>query len=151
MRIEHDVRQAEVIRPSVSALIRNEAGAILLQRRADSGEWGLPGGSVEIGESVTAAIVREVREETGLTVSVQRVIGVYSDPAFQVVRYPDGRVIHYISTCFACAIEGGTLATSPETLDVRFFAPDALPADLVPLHRIRIRDGLANAPAAYIR
>lgn len=151
MRIEPDVRQAQVVRPAVSALIRDPSGAILLQRRADNEQWGLPGGSVEIGESVTAAIIREVREETGLAVSVRRLIGVYSDPAFQVVRYPNGRVTHYVNTCFECGIEGGALATSPETLDVRFFPPDALPADLVPLHRIRIADGLTNTPAAYIR
>jgi ADP-ribose pyrophosphatase YjhB (NUDIX family) len=151
MQIEPDVSKAQVIRPGVSALIRDAAGRILLQQRADNGLWGLPGGSVEIGESVAAAIVREVREETGLAVRVQRLIGVYSDPAFQVVRYADGRVVHYVSASFECAIEGGSLATSPETLDVRFFPPDALPSDFVPLHRIRIQDGLAGAPAAYIR
>ncbi|MBI2081008.1 MAG: NUDIX domain-containing protein [candidate division NC10 bacterium] len=151
MQIEPDVSKAQVIRPAVSALIRDASGAILLMRRADNGLWGLPGGSVEVGESVTAAIVREVHEETGLAVSVRRLIGLYSDPAFQVVRYPDGRVIHYVNACFECAIEGGSLSTSPETLDLRFFPPDALPSDFVPLHRIRIQDGLADAPAVYIR
>lgn len=151
MQIEPDASRAQVIRPGVSALIRDGTGRILLQQRADNGLWGLPGGSVEVGESVTTAIVREVREETGLAVSVRRLIGVYSDPTFQVVRYADGRVVHYVSASFECAIEGGTLATSSETLALRFYPPDALPADLVPLHRVRIQDGLAGTPAAYIR
>ena len=107
MQIERDVSKATQIRPSVSAVILNERGELLLQRRSDNGQWGLPGGSVEIGESVMGATVREVWEETGLRVEVVRLIGVYSDPKLQVVRYPDGRVVHLINTCFEYRIVGG--------------------------------------------
>jgi ADP-ribose pyrophosphatase YjhB (NUDIX family) len=148
---EPEVTKARELRPGVAAVIQNGAGRILLQRRSDNGLWGLPGGSVEIGESVRDAIVREVREETGLSVDLVRLIGVYSDPRFQVVRYPDGNVVHYISTLFACRIVAGDLQTSDETLDLRFFDPADLPDDLVPMHRIRIQDALANSPAAFIR
>ena len=86
MRPEADATKATQIRPAVAAVIHNGDGRILLQRRSDNGLWGLPGGSVEIGESVRDAIVREVREETGLTVEVLRLIGVYSDPRIQIVR-----------------------------------------------------------------
>lgn len=106
---------------------------------------------MEIGESVRDAIVREVREETGLTVEVVRLIGVYSDPKVQVVRYADGNVVHYISTLFACRILAGTLQTCDETLDLKFFNPAHLPDDLLPMHRIRIQDAMANRPAAFIR
>jgi ADP-ribose pyrophosphatase YjhB (NUDIX family) len=146
-----DATQAREIRPGVAAIIQNGDGRILLQQRSDNGLWGLPGGSVEIGESVRDAIVREVREETGLTVEVVRLVGVYSDPTVQIVRYPDGNVVHYISTFFACRILGGTLQTCDETLDLKFFDPDNLPQDLVPMHRIRIQDALTNRPAAFIR
>jgi ADP-ribose pyrophosphatase YjhB (NUDIX family) len=64
----------------VAAVVLDGEGRILLQRRSDNGLWGLPGGSVEIGEAVRDAIKREVREETGLTVEVVRLIGVYSNP-----------------------------------------------------------------------
>ncbi len=151
MRPETDATRANQIRPGVAAVISNGAGKILLQQRSDNGLWGLPGGSVEIGESVRDAIVREVREETGLTVEVLRLIGVYSDPRFQIVRYPDGNVVHYISTLFACRILAGTLQTCDETLDLRFFDPDHLPENLLPMHRIRIQDALANRPTAFIR
>jgi ADP-ribose pyrophosphatase YjhB (NUDIX family) len=135
----------------VAGILRNEEGHILLQRRSDNGLWGLPGGSVEIGESVRDAIIREVREETGLTVDVVRLIGVYSDPKIQIVRYPDGAVVHYISTLFACRILGGALQTCDETLDLQFFDPANLPLDLLPMHRIRIQDAVANHTAAVIR
>ena len=151
MQPEPDVHKATVLRPSVSAILRDGDGRILLQRRSDNGRWGLPGGSVEIGESVGEAIMREVREETGLDVEVERLIGVYSDPALQVVRYRSGDVVHYISTLLACRILGGSLRTCAETLDLRFFDPAGLPDDLLPMHRIRIADALANRPAAFIR
>jgi ADP-ribose pyrophosphatase YjhB (NUDIX family) len=151
MRPETDVTKARELRPGVAGVIQNGAGRILLQRRSDNGLWALPGGSVEIGESVREAIVREVREETGLSVEVVRLIGVYSDPRTQLVRYPDGNVVHYISSLFACRIVAGELRTCEETLDLQFFDPAYLPDDLLPMHRIRIQDALANSPAAFIR
>ncbi len=151
MRPETDVTKATELRPGVAAIIFNGEGRILLQQRSDNGLWGLPGGSVEIGESVRDAIVREVKEETGLTVEVVRLIGVYSDPAFQIVRYPDGNVVQYISSLFACRILAGTLQTCDETLDLQFFDPAKLPEDLVPMHHIRVQDWMTNTPAAFIR
>jgi ADP-ribose pyrophosphatase YjhB (NUDIX family) len=151
MRPEADVTKVTQIRPGVAAIIRDAEGRILLQRRSDNGLWGLPGGSVEIGESVRAAVVREVREETGLTVEVVRLVGVYSDPQVQIVRYPDGNVVHYISTLFACRMLAGTLQTCDETLELKFWDPADLPQDLLPMHRIRIQDARADSPAAFIR
>ena len=151
MWIERDVSKATAIRPSVSAVVRDGRGRILLGRRADSGEWGLPGGNVEIGESVAEAIRREVREETGLEVDVVRLVGVYSDPAWQVVRYPDGRVVHYVTSLFECRAGGGALATSAETLELGYFDPLALPADMVPQHRMRIADAVNGQGGPFIR
>ena len=151
MRPESDASRATQIRPGVAAIVQDATGKLLLQRRSDNGLWGLPGGSVEIGESVRDAITREVREETGLTVEVVRLVGVYSDPKVQTVRYPDGNVVHYVSTLFACRILGGTLQTCDETLDLNFFDLAHLPEDLVPMHRVRIQDATANSPTAFIR
>ena len=151
MQPEPDVSKAKELRPSVAAIVRNGDGAILLQRRSDNGLWGLPGGSVEIGESVTAAVVREVKEETGLVVEVERLIGVYSDPSFQVVRYSDGNVVHYINTLMTCRIVEGTLQTCDESLELRFFDPSRLPDDMLRTHRIRVEDAVANRPEGFIR
>ncbi len=150
MWIERDISKAAAIRPSVSAVIRNGRGRVLLGRRADNGQWGLPGGNVEIGESVTEAILREVREETGLAVAVTRLVGVYSDPAWMVVRYPDGRVVHYVNTCFECRVTGGELATCSETTALEYFDPAVLPEDTVPQHRLRVADAVSSSGGPFI-
>ncbi len=151
IRPEADYDKALGVRPSVSAIIVDRRGRLLLQQRSDGGQWGLPGGSVEIGESVADAVVREVREETGLTVTPRRIIGVYSDPALQVVRYPDGNVWHYVNVCFECVVRGGELTTCDETLALEYFPAGRLPRTLLPNHRIRIRDARARRAAAVIR
>ena len=149
--LEADWERAIGVRPSVSAVIFDARGRLLLQQRSDGGQWGLPGGSVEIGESVRDAVIREVREETGLRVAPGRLIGVYSEPALQVVRYPDGNVWHYINVCFECAVRDGTLTTCDETLALAYVAPTRLPASLLPNHRIRIRDACSRRAAAFVR
>lgn len=142
---------AMVIRPGVSAVILGPEG-VLLQHRSDNFLWGLPGGAVEPGESVREALAREVREETGLEVEPLRLIGVYSSPEHhQIITYPDGNVIHYVSSCFECRITGGTIACGPESLACAWFDPERLPADLMPISRIRIRDALAREVRAFIR
>jgi len=140
-----------VIRPGVSAIVLTGEG-LLLQRRSDNRLWGLPGGGVEPGESVTEAVVREVREETGLEVVPLRLIGVYSAPEHgQIVTYPDGNVIHYISSSFECRVVSGALACSHESLELGWFDPERLPTDMVPMHRVRIADALARRGEAFVR
>jgi len=139
------------IRPSASAVIFDRRGRLLLQQRSDGGQWGLPGGSVEIGESVRDAVGREVREETGLVVAVRRLVGVYSEPALQIVRYPDGNVWHYVSLCFECTVRGGALQTCDETLALEYFSLRRLPPTLLANHRVRIRDASARRVAPFIR
>ncbi|MBI2202468.1 MAG: NUDIX domain-containing protein [Candidatus Rokubacteria bacterium] len=146
-----DANRARAIRPSVSAVIFDRQRRVLLQQRSDGGQWGLPGGGVEIGETVTDAVAREVLEETGLRATVRRVIGIYSDPALQVVRYPDGNVWHYINVCFECVVRGGTLTTCDETLALDWFATGRLPASMLSNHVVRIRDARRRRAAAFIR
>lgn len=135
----------------MSAVIFRD-GRVLLQRRDDNGLWGFPGGGVEPGESLAVAVRREVEEETGLLVEPVRVIGVYSSPDLhQVMTYPDGAVVHYISTALECVITGGTLACGPESLDLSWCDPAAPPDTLMPVARIRLRDALARAPHAFLR
>lgn len=150
---------------SVSALVWLDR-KLLLMRRADNGYWGLPGGFVEVGESVAHAARREVVEETGWSVELGRLIGVYSDPTTQVVDYSmesapgaahaavwseRGRV-QIVNLCFeAKALAQAAPSTPEETLEMGFFPADALPGPFVPIHAIRIQDGLAGRPEAAIR
>lgn len=145
---------------SVSALVFR-GRELLLMRRSDNGYWSLPGGFVEIGESVSDAARREVLEETGFTVELGRLVGVYSEPGTQVVDYgrkkgagPGGgdRRIHVVNLCFeARALAEGRATTPEETLEIGFFDPRALPEPLVPIQRVRIEDGLAGREAAAVR
>ena len=144
----------EVVRLSVSAVVRREPGAheLLLMQRSDNGCWGLPGGYVEPGENVVEATAREVMEETGYRIEVGRLIGVYSDPARQVVEYPDGRRVQSVNLCFeAVAGEKGEPTTPEETLAVGFFAPGELPEPFVPPHEIRIADVSDGDPTVRVR
>ena len=149
--LERDYERALGVRPSVSAVIFDRRGRLLLQQRSDGGQWGLPGGSVEIGESLADAVRREVAEETGLAVAVRRLVGVYSAPRLQVVRYPDGNVWHYVNVCFECAVRRGALRTCDETLALEYFTPRRLPRTLLANHRVRIRDACARRLAPFVR
>ena len=76
-----DAPQANSIVPSVNVAVTNDAGEILLIRRSDNGNWALPGGAVDLGESLTQAAVRETREETGVDCEITGLSGIYTDPA----------------------------------------------------------------------
>lgn len=143
------------IRLSVSAVVwQGDAPGrqLLLMRRSDNGHWGLPGGYVEAGESVTDAVAREVLEETGVRVEVGRLIGVYSDPARQVIEYAPGRRVHAVNLCFEARPLGQGEATTPEeTLELGYFPPEALPSPFVPIHSIRIEDAARGGAAPSVR
>ena len=104
------------VRISVSAVVRRseDSRQILLMRRSDNRHWGLPGGYVEPGESVVLATEREVREETGYEIDVGRLVGVYSDPATQVVEYADRRRVQAINLCFDAVAGSQGVPTTPE-------------------------------------
>ena len=76
---------------AVTAVVINDLGELLLQRRTDNDLWGLPGGAMNLGESIGQAVVREVKEETCLDVEPTGVVGIYSDPG-HIIAYADGEV-----------------------------------------------------------
>lgn len=121
------VGNALILMPGTAAVIRNEAGHVLLQRRGDNNLWSLPGGAVDPGESPATAIAREVLEETGLVVEPVSILAVIGGMDMRFT-YPNGDVVEVTCTAFACRVIGGALhADGHETLELRYFAPDALP------------------------
>jgi 8-oxo-dGTP pyrophosphatase MutT (NUDIX family) len=132
-----------------NAIVFNARGEVLLIRRSDNGRWCLPGGHVDYGETVAQTAVREAYEETGVRVEVERLSGVYSKP-YEAVEGLD-RPSHYVIVALVCRPVGGELRLSVESTDVRYFAPDRLPATLWSWHRERIEDALQSRTAAYIR
>ena len=133
-------------------MVGSGAVEILLMQRSDNGQWGLPGGHVEPGESVADAIAREVQEETGWRIAIDGLVGVYSDPARQVIDYGDGNRVHSVNLCFAAqALVPGEPTTPEETLAQGFFATNALPEPFVPIHEIRVADALRRVEGAALR
>ena len=141
-----DAPRANSLVVGSSAIVVDDQNRILLQRRADSGNWALPGGAMDIGERLAESAVREVKEETGFDVRIERVVGIYSDPG-HVFAYDDGEVRQEFSICLACAITGGSLRVSSESTAVEFFTfEEAAALQMHESVRKRIRDYLDSAP-----
>jgi ADP-ribose pyrophosphatase YjhB (NUDIX family) len=119
--------------PSTACIVVNERGEVLLQLRADLKRWGCPGGILDIGETVTQCVRREVREETGIDVDSLTLFGVYAGPRYRG-HYPNGDETSVVQFVFIAATTNDSLRIDDESLDLRFFAPSALPENLAPHH-----------------
>ncbi|AXK85730.1 MULTISPECIES: NUDIX hydrolase [Nocardia] len=117
--------RANSLKVAVSAFVQDKAGRILMIHRTDNNFFSLPGGGMEVGETVAGAVIREVAEETGIDVHPTDVIGIFSDPG-HVIAYDDGEVRQEFSICFAAEPIGGTARASSESKAVEWVAPDEL-------------------------
>lgn len=139
------------IRLGCSAAIFDEKGRVLLTKRRDNGQWCLPSGGMEPGESAAEACEREVLEETGLSVRVKRLVGVYSHPD-QLTVYPDGSKFQIIALHLEAEIVSGRLGLSDETSDFGYFTMEEIEGlDMLGRHKERILDTLAGKKEAFIR
>ena len=123
---------------------------ILLVKRADDGTWCLPGGRLEIGESVEEGAMREFAEETGHSVEVTGLLGVYSRPSEQTHRYPDGAVAQFVAVVFEGRCGEVTRTLAGDTVEASWFALDALPSNLMACDAPIIRDALSSRPRPVI-
>ncbi|HET7327208.1 MAG TPA: NUDIX domain-containing protein [Nocardioidaceae bacterium] len=105
------IGQDLLLLPAVMAVVHDSAGRVLVQQRADDGSWELPGGLIDPGEQPAQALVREVREETGLLVRPTRVLSVETHPQH---RYPHGDLIQCTVTVFAADVVTGELGGQDE-------------------------------------
>jgi 8-oxo-dGTP diphosphatase len=128
-------------RVAAFAIIEHE-GKYLLARRRDIGWWNLAGGGLENGETVDEGMSREVMEEVCITVTIERVVGIYSKPRKNEV------VITFL--CHP-APNTGAPGTSDEVSEVGWFTPDALPEKFLPKHRQRLLDALNGRREAIVR
>ena len=113
--------------PSVNVIVADDAGRILLIRRTDNGNWAVPGGAIDLGESMIDAAVRETREESGIDCEITGLVGIFTDPR---------HVIHYTSNDevrqeFSILLTGHAISGQPtpssETSDVQWIEPARLP------------------------
>jgi 8-oxo-dGTP pyrophosphatase MutT (NUDIX family) len=131
----------------ICAVIVNNDGRVLLTRRSDNGRWALLGGIVEPGEEPADTVVREAWEETGLTVVPERLASVTVDPPS---TYPNGDRVQYLTLTFRCRVtDGEARVNDDESLEVGWFAPDALPPGFGPAQRDHLRHALSDADRTW--
>jgi 8-oxo-dGTP pyrophosphatase MutT (NUDIX family) len=139
------------LRLGCSAAIFDEDRRILLTRRSDNGQWCLPGGAMESGETAAEACEREVLEETGLSVRVRRLVGVYSH-SDQLVVYPDGGKFQIVALHFEAEVASGELGLSNETTDFGYFTlQETQSMDMIGRHKERVIDTFENYPETLIK
>jgi ADP-ribose pyrophosphatase YjhB (NUDIX family) len=137
--------------PSVNVGVINERGELLLIRRTDNENWAMPGGAMDIGESIAEVGVRETREETGVDCEVVRLVGVYTNPRHVMLYTSNGEVRQECSLVFAARPVGGELTPSTESREVRWVAPEDIDGyTMHPSMRERVQHVLTDRETAYI-
>ena len=124
--VGHDL----VMTVGCGVLIENEKGEVLLQKRSDTGDWCVPGGALEPGETYIEAATRELSEEVGIKVSDLKLFGLYSG-GDREIHYPNGDVVYSLSVIFITRSFTGKISDSDsEVLEHRFFDKNSIPKDL---------------------
>ncbi|MFI9388815.1 NUDIX hydrolase [Kutzneria sp. NPDC052558] len=125
-----------LILPGTSVVVTDARGRLLLVKRADTGDWGLPGGFMEPGESFEQAGRREVMEETGLEIGPMRLLDVFSGPEYYY-RYPHGDEVFNVTAAYVASCLGDAVPTADpgELRGAAFFEPTDLPRELLPPER----------------
>lgn len=146
VRVGHDL----VLMPGVAAIIRDDRGRILVERRSDDpSRFSLPAGAIDPGETPAQATVREVREETGLLVRPTRMLAVFGGQEFRTV-YPNGDQVEYTVIVFACTPVGGTLTPRDgEALELTYVDADRMPDLGLPYPRWLFSPGDTDARFAW--
>ena len=131
--------------PSVNVVVANGEGSILLIRRTDNGNWAVPGGAVDLGESVAQAAVRETLEESGIKCEVTGIAGIYSDPRHVILYTSNGDVRQEFSIVLTARALSGQPTPSSESSEVRWVPAAELPGYTMDRSmRIRISDFLTR-------
>lgn len=118
-------------------------------RRTDNNLYALPGGRHELGETMTQTAVRETEEETGISVEVTSLVGIYSNPD-HVLSYDDGEVRQEFSICFRASPVSGSPRTSDESSEVVWVSRQELDAiNIHPSIRLRIDHGFRRDSPPY--
>ena len=134
-----------------TVVLRDDHGHILLQRRSDFDFWGLPGGALEIDEDIETCARRELAEETGLTAGELRLVGVYTEPRYDVT-YPNGDQVQQFTICFEGRVSGGRMQPDGrETTYQQFLAAAEIPYErMPPWYREMVSDALAGGPPRFL-
>ena len=124
--IGHDL----IIGVGCGILIENDKGQLLLQKRSDNGQWCIPGGALDAGETYEQAAKREIYEEVGIKAENLRLFGLYSGDD-RLIKYPNDDVVYSLAVIFITDTYTGTISDEDsEVLEHRFFNREDIPEDL---------------------
>ncbi|WP_230200128.1 NUDIX hydrolase [Bacillus niameyensis] len=138
------VGNEKVIMVVSGAIVFDKEDRVLMQRRADNGQWGFPGGFMDLGESVQDTARREVFEETGLLLEQLELFGIYSGPQYDKT-FPNGDQVSLVLISFFCKRYKGELVESnEESMHNQFFSLDALPDNIFSEHMMLVNDLLTQ-------
>jgi 8-oxo-dGTP pyrophosphatase MutT (NUDIX family) len=131
--------------PACGVLAVDDLGRVLLQRRRDTGQWAIPMGKQELGETPSQCAIRETLEETGVLPEITGILGVYSDPG-HIVAYTDGEIRQEWELILLGRPVTGTPSANAEASDVRWVAPaDLENLDIHPTQWRQLRDWLSGS------
>ena len=112
--------KANSLVPSVNVVVVNDTGDILMIRRSDNENWAVPGGAIDLGESMTQAAIRETKEESGIDCEITGLVGIYTDPKHIILYTSNGEARQEFSILLTARPVGGTPTPSDETTEVRW-------------------------------
>ncbi|WP_067186072.1 NUDIX hydrolase [Microtetraspora niveoalba] len=137
--------------PSVNVVVTNDAGDILMIRRSDNGNWAVPGGAIDLGESLPQAAVRETLEETGIVCEITGLVGTYTDPKHVILYTSDGEARQEFSIVLTARAVDGEPTPSDESREVRWVPRDEVEAlSMDRSMRLRIGHYLAGQALPHI-
>jgi 8-oxo-dGTP pyrophosphatase MutT (NUDIX family) len=143
--------RANSLVPSVNVIAVNDSGDILMIRRTDNGNWAVPGGAIDLGESVAQAAVRETLEESGIDCAITGIVGIYSDPKHVILYTSNREVRQEFSIVLTARFVAGQPTPSSESSEVRWVpASEILKYTMDRSMRIRINDFLAHSNSPVV-
>jgi ADP-ribose pyrophosphatase YjhB (NUDIX family) len=146
------MRHANSLVPAVNVVVVNDAREILLIRRTDNDNWALPGGAIDLGESIAQAAVRETLEESGIECAITGIVGIYSDPKHVVLYTSNGEARQEFSIVLTAKPLGGQPTPSSESSEVRWVPASGIPEYTMDRSmRIRINDYLADSDSPVVK
>jgi ADP-ribose pyrophosphatase YjhB (NUDIX family) len=143
--------KATSVVPSANVIVVNHQGDILMIRRTDNDNWAVPGGGMDLGESIADAAVRETREETGISCEITGLVGIYTNPRHVILYTSNGEVRQEFSVVFTARPTGGQLQASSESSEPQWVSPEAIAGlQMHPSMRQRIQHYLDKRPDPYL-
>jgi len=143
--------RANSVVPSANVIVVNDQDEILLIRRTDNGNWAVPGGGMDLGESITHTAVRETQEETVITCEITGLVGIYTDPRHVILYTSNNEVRQEFSIVFTARPVAGELRPSSESSEPQWVSPAAIPnLQMHPSMRQRIQHYLDNRPDPWL-